>query len=178
MNHKLVLLTLFLLAAGAVPASLDAQIPGMRVGLGAGPAIPLGDLGDEANTGFHVRGSLGLEVPLIPVGLRADALWQRFPDEHEGSFTGLGGLLNATLRLPMPLARPYLLGGVGFIRHSEPDVAHEGHVHEGGTETEFAFAVGGGFEIRLLRLGGFVEARYLDWGHGNRAIPLTIGITF
>jgi hypothetical protein len=156
----------------------SAQIPGVGLGIAGGPSFPLGTLAEEAGTGFHVRGSLGLELPLIPLGARADLLWQQFPDEHSGNFTQLGGLLNATWRLPFPIARPYLIGGAGLMRHSEPDEAHDDHVHEGGTSTEFAFGVGAGVQLRLLVFGAFVEARYLDWGHGNRGIPLTFGFTF
>jgi opacity protein-like surface antigen len=178
MNRTTALLTLILLAALGLPATLNAQVTGVRAGIGAGPAFPLGDLGDEATTGFHIRGSLGLDLSRIPVGARADVLWQRFPDEHEGHFSALGGLLNATLRLPMPAARPYLIGGIGVIRHQEPDTDHGDHAHEGDTETGFAFGLGGGLEIRILGLGGFLEARYVDWGNGHSSFPLTLGLTF
>jgi hypothetical protein len=164
------LTTVFLLALG-VPATASAQF---SMGVGGGPAIPLSDLGNEAETGFHLQGSLGLQVPLLPVGVRADLLWQRFPDEHSGNFTAIGGMLNATLRMPFPIVRPYLIGGIGSMRHSEPDEDHG----EGGTSTEFAYGLGAGVQLTLLGFGGFAEARVLDWGHGNRSIPLTIGIIF
>jgi hypothetical protein len=110
-----------------LPASLQAQIPGVRVGLGAGPAFPIDHLGEEATTGFPILGSLGRDVPLLPVGVRADGLWQRYPDEHEGNFTALGGLLNATFQIPMPAGRPYLIGGIGFMHHEEPEIDHGDH---------------------------------------------------
>lgn len=166
--------TACLLALG-VPAATAAQV---HLGVGGGPVIPLGHLGEEAETGFHLQGSLGLQIPLLPVGARADLLLQRFPDEHDGSFTAMGGLLNGTLRLPFPIVRPYVIGGVGMMRQSEPDVDHGDHAHTGETQTEFAFGVGAGVQLRLLGFGGFAEARFLDWGNSNRSIPLTIGITF
>lgn len=153
-----------------IPAAAAAQI---SLGVGGGPVVPLGSLGDQADTGFHLQGSLGLQVPLIPVGARADLLWQRFPHEQDGNITARGGLLNATFRLPFPIVRPYVIGGIGTVRHSEPDAA-------GGDETssEFAYGLGAGVQLRLIGFGGFAEARFLDWGNGNRSIPLTIGITF
>lgn len=178
MSRKATVWVLTLAVALALPAAADAQFPGVRLGVAGGPSFPLGDLADEANAGFHVRGGLGLEIPLLPLGVRADVIWQRFPDVESGNFTQLGGLLNATWRMPMPLARPYLVGGAGLMRHEEPDVDHVDHAHESGTSTEFAFAVGGGLELRLIGLGAFLEARYLDWGQGHRAVPVTIGITF
>jgi opacity protein-like surface antigen len=178
MNKRIAFLTLFLLAAVSVPASADAQIPGVRLGLGAGPAFPVGHLGEEATTGVHVLGTLGLEVPLLPVGLRVDGLWQRYPDVHEGHFNAMGALVNGTFRVPMAGARPYVVGGIGFMHHEEPETDHGDHAHEGESGTDFAFGVGAGLEIRLLGLGGFIEARYLDWGQGNRAVPLTVGVRF
>jgi opacity protein-like surface antigen len=177
--HRLVMsLAAASLLSLALAGTAAAQIPGVSLGLAGGPSFPLGDFGNEADTGFHLRGSLGLEIPLIPLGARADVIWQRFPDEHAGNFTQLGGLLNATWRLPFPVASPYLIGGAGLMRHSEPETDHGDHAHIGETRTEFAYGLGGGVQLRLLVFGAFVEARYLDWGHGNRAIPLTVGITF
>jgi hypothetical protein len=159
-----------LLALGA-PAATTAQIPGIDIGIAGGPTIPLGSLGDETDTGLHFRGSFGLEIPLLPIGARADLLWQRFPHHDDGAVTTLGGLLNATLRMPFPIIRPYGIAGVGYMRHSEP---HGGHTDD---FDEFAFALGAGVGLRLMGFGGFVEARYLDWGRA-RSVPLTIGITF
>jgi opacity protein-like surface antigen len=178
MSRKATVWVLGLAVALALPAAAEAQSPGVRLGIAGGPSFPLDDLAEEASTGFHLRGGLGVELPLLPLGVRADVIWQQFPDVESGHFTQLGGLLNATWRMPMALVRPYLVGGAGLMRHEEPEVDHGDHAHEGGTSTDFAFAVGGGLELRLIGLGAFLEARYLDWGHGHRAIPLTIGITF
>jgi hypothetical protein len=175
MSKNTVLAALALLVALSVPATADAQ---MRFGLGAGPSFPLDHLAEQAGTGFHLQGSVGLDLPLLPIGARADVLWQQFPDNHDGSFTNLGGLLNATVALPLPLARPYLIGGVGLMQHEAPEEDHGDHTHEGEGGTEFAFGVGAGLQLRLFGLGGFVEARYLDWGHGNSAVPVTIGLSF
>jgi len=63
------------------------------------------------------------------------------------------------------------------MRYSDPDLVIGQTVEAGETGTEFAFAAGGGVQLRPLRFGGFVEARYLDWGR-QRALPVTLGITF
>jgi hypothetical protein len=175
MSKNTVLAALSLLVALSLPASANAQT---GFSLGAGPSFPLDHLAEEANTGFHLQGSVGLGLPLLPIGARADLIWQQFPDVHEGNFTALGGLLNATLALPMPMASPYLIGGVGLMHYDEPEVDHGGHTHEGESGTDFAFGIGAGLQLRLFGLGGFIEARYLDWGHGNSAIPVTIGLSF
>lgn len=179
MRQRVTLTLLAFVVAIALPAAAVAQIPGVRIGLAGGPSFPLGDLADAATTGFHARGSLGLEMPLIPLGVRGDLLWHRFPvDDADGHFTGVGGLVNGTWRMPFPIIQPYLVAGAGFIRYSDPDLTIGGVLEaEGETGTEFAFAAGGGVQLRLLRLGAFVEARYLDWSR-HRALPVTLGITF
>jgi hypothetical protein len=177
MRKRMVVALAPLVLVLSLPAIADAQIPGFRLGLAGGPAFPVGGLADEAGTGVHVRGSVGLQLPLLPLGVRGDLLWQQFPDDVAGNFTTLGGLLNATWRLPFPVLQPYLVGGGGFMNFSDPDVAHDDHDHDGESGTSFVYAAGAGVQLRLLRLGAFVEARYVDWGR-HRSVPLTLGITF
>lgn len=166
------------LGALALPAAASAQFLPVSVGVSAGPSFPTGHFAEEAGTGFNVQGSLGLDVPALPVGLRADLLWQRFPDEHEGSFTEVGGLLNATAGLPLPLARPYVVGGVGLVHHDAPEEEHGDHVHEGESGSSFAFNVGAGVQLSLLGLSGVLEARYLDAGEDHRSFPVSFGVRF
>lgn len=179
MKRIMPLFVLPLFIALTLPATAAAQ-RGIQIGFAGGPTFPLGNLAAEAGTGFHLLGGLALELPLLPVGARADLIWQRFPDEHSGHFTSLGGLLNATLRVPLavPLTQPYLFAGAGLVNHEAPVEDHVDHTHAGTSGSEFAFNLGAGVRLRLLGFGGFAEARYLDWGHGNRAVPLTLGITF
>lgn len=177
MRKRLALWLAPCLLALALPHGAEAQIPGLRAGFGGGPAFPIGSLADDAGTGIHLRGSLGLEVPLLPVGVRGDLLWQRFPHDVSGNFTGLAGLLNATWRLPFPIVQPYLVGGGGLMRYDEPDPLPGSGAQDSETGTDFTFSLGAGVQLRLLGFGAFVEGRYLDWGR-HRAIPLTLGITF
>lgn len=125
-----------------------------------------------------MQASVGFAPPLLPVGVRADLLWQEYPDEHEGTFREVGGLANAVVTLPLAVARPYLLGGAGVVRHSAPEEDHGGHVHEGESGTSAAFAVGGGVEFPFLGLSGVLEARYLVAGREHRGIPVSFGIRF
>ena len=47
-----------------------------------GPALLR--LADAAGTGYHVQGSIGFGLPMLPFGIRADALWNEVPDETDG----------------------------------------------------------------------------------------------
>jgi opacity protein-like surface antigen len=125
-----------------------------------------------------VQASIGFTPALLPVGVRADLLWQEYPDEIGGNFREVGGLANAILALPLGIARPYLLGGVGLINHNAPEEEHGDHAHEGESGTTAAFAVGGGIEFPLLGLTGAIEARYLSAGEEHRGIPVSFGIRF
>lgn len=166
------------LSALVFPSAASSQAFPLRFGIGGGPSFPTGHFSEEAGTGYHLQGSLAFAVPVLPVALRADLLWQQFPDEHEGSFREIGGLVNAKVNLPLPLARPYAIGGVGLINHNPPDAQHGGHVHAGEDKTSFAFNLGAGLQVRLARLNAFLEARYLHAGEDHRAIPITFGLMF
>lgn len=164
------------LALFAAPA--EAQLRPWEISIAGGPSTPVGDFSDVAGTGYHVQGSIGFGIPLFPVGLRADVLWQELPDDIDGNFRQIGGIANATLGMPLILIEPYVLGGVGMFSVSEPDADHGDHTHAEGSETTTGFNVGAGLEAGLLGLKGFIEARYLDAGNGFRTIPITVGIRF
>lgn len=176
MRHRIATVLAPCILALALPLSADAQLPGLRLGVAGGPSFPIGSLSDEAGTGFHLRGSLGVEIPLLPLGVRGDLLWQRFSHDVSGNFDGLAGMINATWRLPFPIIQPYLIGGGGLLRYDEPDLVANG-TQQGEDGTNFVLGAGAGVQLRLLRFGAFAEARYLDWGR-HRAIPVTLGVTF
>ncbi len=71
--HRLVLPLVVTLAL-AGPRGISAQ---MNASLGAGVAVPTGDLGDVTGTGFTVRGQAGLSLALIEAYLQAG--WSSFP---------------------------------------------------------------------------------------------------
>jgi opacity protein-like surface antigen len=175
-SSKRLMLAALAMAFAAAPAY--AQMRPFQIGLGGGPSIATGDFADEAETGYNVQASLGLSIPLIPIGARADLLWQESPDAEDGTFRQIGGMLNGILGLSLIVAKPYVLAGVGMIHHSAPDEAHIGHTHEGEDGTSTAFNVGAGLELGLLGLAGFGEVRYLDAGEGRTSIPVTVGIRF
>lgn len=156
----------------------EAQLRPWEISIAGGPTLATGSFADMANTGYHVQGSVGIGIPLFPVGVRADLLWQEMPDVAGGNFRHIGGIANATLGLPLVLIEPYVLAGVGMFSISEPEEDHGDHAHEAGSETSTGFNVGAGLELGLLGLKGFGEVRYLDVGRGHRTIPITIGIRF
>jgi opacity protein-like surface antigen len=168
------------MAAFAAPA--DAQIRPYQISIAGGPSFPTGELSDEAGTGYNVQGSVGFGVPMLPIGLRADLLWQEFPlTDADGHFRQIGGLLNGVFALPLPMLQPYALAGVGIINHTEPETPHGDHAHEGHSSTDIGFNAGAGIQFPFAGMSGFAEVRWLNLVGGNteaRSIPVTIGIRF
>jgi hypothetical protein len=163
---------------GAETAS--AQVRPFTIGISGGPTIPSGDLADEAGTGYHVQGSVGVPAPLLPGTFRLDLLWQELPDEHVGNFRQLGALLNVLFALPTVGAQPYLLGGIGVISTREPDVEHADHTHAAETHTDFGINAGVGVSFPLAGMSGVIEARVLNLliDTDHRTIPISFGIRF
>jgi len=180
---KIVFATMFA-AIAAVAAPADAQVRPYQISIAGGPSFPTGHLSEEAGTGYNVQGSVGFGVAALPIGLRADLLWQEFPLSGAGAtghFRQIGGLLNGVFALPLPMLQPYALAGVGIINQTEPETPHGDHAHEGHSSTDIGFNAGAGVQFPFAGMSGFAEVRWLNLVGGNtdaRSIPVTIGIRF
>ena len=165
----------------AVP--LPAQRP-ITIGLGGGASMPNGAFGSSVNPGWHALATVVAGLPMLPLGLRADAAYNQFGFEAE-SGEGLAGArqsvtsatLNLTYRLPMtnsPLS-PYVITGLGGY-----------HAACGGgatctSSTRFGWNAGLGTKVMVLGLLTFVEGRYhsADRHDGDaNYFPITFGVTF
>jgi opacity protein-like surface antigen len=174
-------LTLALLA----PASRVAGQGPISLGVGGGLAMPFGALGNVANTGWRAMGTLAVGVPLVPVGLRVDASYDRFgfqksPIGAAGSETGsqsiFAGTVNGTLRLsPLPLITPYAIAGLGpyHVSCSGPASCE--------SSTRFGYNAGLGIRFGALLVHGFAEVRYHYVpvpGGSVQYVPVTVGLLF
>ncbi len=79
-----------------------------------------------------------------------------FPDCDIESCNFWGGFLEGHLRLPLPLIRPYALGGLTYrsvdnLKTSEDTIE---------SSSAGGFAAGGGVDLNLLALRVFLDARY------------------
>jgi hypothetical protein len=134
MRNGLLVAAMFVAMSGVAASGLEAQSP-VRVNLGAGPTIPIGD---DKGMGVHANVGVGIGIPALPFGLRVEGMIQRIPegDDHHDY---LGGSLNAEVGLPLPLVRPYLIEGFGLVRHEEH---HGDHTHGAHTDPSFNIGVG------------------------------------
>jgi opacity protein-like surface antigen len=176
-----------------LPAALLLLAPAARAngqglisaGVGGGLAMPVGSLGDVANTGWRALGTIAVGVPLVPVGLRLDASYDRFGYQRTlvgaaGSETGsqsvFAGTVNGTLRLsPLPVVTPYAIAGLGpyHVSCSGPATCE--------SVTHVGYNAGLGIRFGALLIHGFAEVRYhfVSVPGGNiQYVPVTVGLLF
>jgi opacity protein-like surface antigen len=179
--------------------STSSSGSGRSFGVGGGATFPTGDVSDFLSTGFNVMGLVGFEVPMIPFGLRVDAIYNHhsFKDctgACSGSARVFGGNLNAVFSFPMEGTgfAPYITGGIGFANvDASADFTgiSDSRVHgsiaaaetSGGSENKFSWNAGGGIKFGISGLEFFAEARYLSVltnDGSTNLIPITLGITF
>ena len=96
-----------------LPLVLAALLPGSAAGqfFWGGHAAYTGYQDGGTGAGLH----LGLDFPLLPVDVVGSAEW--FSPSCRADREGCslwGATLDANLRLPIPLVRPYLTGGLSY----------------------------------------------------------------
>ncbi|MEP6619739.1 MAG: hypothetical protein ABJE47_10495 [bacterium] len=178
------------------------------VGLAMGATLPRGegigalDLAGGPKAGFTISGSVGIRPFNSSMSFRLEAQYARLglddsprielggdaPVIAKGSAAVLSGTGNVVLALiSAGRVRPYFIGGIGVYQLSS-DIGYvtpSGHVIENSapspSETKFGVNGGVGFEVSVVSLRTFVEARiHSVYADGNRArlIPITFGMKF
>ena len=171
-----------LMGIAFVPVAAHAQkataAKPLSIGFAGGASLPTSDLGDAAQTGWNVTGTVGYNSTLIPLGLRADASYNRW-----GAKGGIDGHLavtsltgNAVYKFPSTTVSPYAIGGAGWCRE-EVSVTGAGSA----SESHFCWNAGGGISMPLSGFDTFIEARYnqvQENGSTSKFIPITFGVMF
>jgi Outer membrane protein beta-barrel domain len=165
--------SLLLVSASTADAQFASPI---RFNVNAGAALPVGDLGDGLDMGFHVGAGLELRPAFSPVGLRFDGGFDRMGFEGGGGNLSIWSVTgNAVLS---PMASPlYFIGGIGF--YSTDLNVDDGPDFD--SETDFGFNLGAGFSLPLTGFSTFVEARWHNVnteGESSQFIPIVFGIRF
>jgi hypothetical protein len=158
------------IVAVAMAASATDAAAQVRFSIAGGLSFPTGD--HHLDTGYHVQVGADVGMPLLPVGLRLDGAFNRFNEDH-GHYQVLNGSASAVLNIPLVVATPYLIGGIGI--YSAEDEAHGEE-----RETSLGLNVGAGVRVPLPGLSVFAEARLhrpFD-EHQLRFVPLSIGFRF
>lgn len=176
MSKKLAALSLGLFAFAA---PLHAQ-GAAAFSLGGSLGMPLGDLDDGVNMGFHLVGAANFRPQSLPVGIQVDANFARFGTEGDGvNLRGLFATGNAVYSFSTAETssiRPYLIGGLGVynLKFTGDGVSDDG-------TTKLGINAGAGFNFAAGNTALFVEGRFHNVFTENSSaqfIPLTVGIRF
>ncbi len=170
-----------MMASPLVTTSAQAQVVdqarAVSFGIGGGASLPVSDLGEVFDTGWHGQASLAFNAGGL--GLRIDGMYHSLPESgHDHDLRVLAGVLNANFRLsPGATVQPYLSAGAGIynLRLDEDD--EEDSIDT----TRFGLNGGAGLRFRLTGLSTFLEARYhhiFTEGGSSQLIPITVGIMF
>jgi opacity protein-like surface antigen len=187
MKHAL--RTCALIAAVMGPATLPAQSTerSVSVGVSGGLSLPMGDLGDVANSGYNLTGHLFFKPAALPsVRLRADVSYDRWDYRNivrsAGAEQTLGFVGNVVYDFPKAsssMLRPYVLGGLGLFRVRTSITRSGGAV--GPVDSNLGLQAGGGLSFQLSDFSTFAEARFVNvFGDGgsSRYVPITFGVRF
>lgn len=157
-------------------------------GITGGLALPTGDFGDGAKSGFEVGAQIGFSSAALPFGLRIDGAYDQFESKATSSakskilsFTG-NAVFGGTAAPGS--VRPYALAGLGV--YNLKGEVRIGNVTSSSAETKFGLNGGAGIDLPLSGIAAFIEARFHfvmssddDSNRGNTTyIPVVVGIRF
>jgi hypothetical protein len=129
-------------AAATTPLTLGAQAP-LRLGLGGGISMPVGDIAKTSNSGINLSASLTYDPSALPFGLEANATYHNF--SPRGRADGNSFIMAVTGGVTIPingvLGKPYLVGGIGYYNTQGPTT--------GDTDAERDLGGYGGIGIRF-----------------------------
>ena len=144
------------------PADSSAQATGF---LSAGAAVPIGDYGDYANTGWLAQGGVGFAVGTGGVSAGVGGFFGSNSHTTDGDKTNLYGAMAFALFTmgEEGSVQPYVFGGPGFMTHSYKS---ESFPAAEGSESALAAAAGAGVNIPVGGLTGYLEGMVLS-GFGD-----------
>ncbi len=176
-----------LAAALTLPMHVSAQASaGKSLGFGVsgGLSMPMGDLGDGAESGYTAAGHVFLKpASMKALGFRADVSFDKWGSKVSDNvkLQSLGFVANALFDVSTSsMVKPYLLGGVGmFNTKAEYNLGSTTGTSEG--NTDMGVQVGGGLRFQLSGFSTFLEAKYVNvFGDPNSMnfLPITFGVRF
>ncbi len=167
-----------------------------NVGVGGGVSVPLNDVSDALDDGWHATAQLNLVIPGSNFGITGEFNYNQFaldPAAYLG-YAGTGeiisGIGNMTLNLPIPgPIQVYATAGLGaFVTKTLLDAAN---VPDPDSSTNFGVDAGLGARFKLFGAHAFLEGSFQNIytsedGFNNavvqnfdsQVIPITFGLTF
>ncbi len=171
------------LAAGvlAVVAGSTLSAQGIRLGVGAGLQMPLGDFAGQDKLGWVAGGGGTYWLSGGKVGIRGDFSYAQTAHDTSGGSTKIfGGMASVVyvLRTSAASARPYLMGGLGYY-----NVDVEVTPFPSASESKLGFAAGAGVSFKMGTGGKrwFAETRFTSVSTSGVSpifLPIVVGISF
>jgi len=170
-------------AAFALMAPIALAQAQLKFGVAGGASLPNGDLGDAAETGYHLMATAGIQPPLAPVGLRIDGMWNQFNFKSPSTANVRVMALTANAVMSMPgamVVKPYAIGGVGMYNSKASTTGAT-------SSNDLGVNIGAGVSFGLAGFSAFGEVRLHNVFPEQpasgpktnfRFIPVTFGITF
>jgi hypothetical protein len=169
-----------------VPFGAKAQKT-YALGIGGGAAIPVGKLTDTQNTGLNGTVALAIGVAELPIGLRFDGIFNRFP-RRDVAFPQAGSGVLSNLRITAAIgnlvyafsgtsAKPYIIAGAGWYS-VKSDLAGSKATNTVG------FNAGLGTTFGIGPVATFIESRYHSISRSAakggviQFVPVTFGLMF
>jgi hypothetical protein len=113
-----------LLASAAIvfiPPVIRAQAP-VRLGLGGGISMPVGDIAKTSASGINLVASVTYDPRRLPIGFEANAAYHNF--SPKGRTDGNSFIMAVTGGITIPITgtigKPYLMAGVGYYNTQGP----------------------------------------------------------
>jgi opacity protein-like surface antigen len=170
------------LAVLAAVSAAPAHAQGVKIGLGGGVTMPLGDFGDVFKTGFNGQASLGFQPASLPVGIQIDGNYMsnKVDADLDVKSQIIGGSANAVYTFKTSETsklHPYIIAGAGAynLKATGDDAGDAGSV------TKFGINGGAGFNFMAGSVGAFVEGRFHDImteGSSTNLVNLNVGVRF
>lgn len=117
------------LALAGTPLSLDAQSPAtartvmpVRLGLGAGVTLPVGDISERTYGGANLQASLAWDPPGLPVAFDVAGTYHNFAPKDRADRSSHVMSVTGGIRIPIAgtLGEPYLMAGIGYYNTQGP----------------------------------------------------------
>lgn len=178
---KRMVLAVLAVACLAGAGSLAAQ-QGVRVGVGGGLLIPMGDYKNSDKMGWVVGGDVTYWLTSTPIGIRADLQYSQtseksgFPAHTSKIIGGLAEIVYAFGTQADPI-RPYVMGGIGFFNFK----ASAGGLSASESKVGFGGGAGVAFKVGTGGTRLFVEGKFVSVqtsGSSATFLPIRAGLRF
>jgi opacity protein-like surface antigen len=178
---KRIVLAVFVVACLAGVGSLSAQ-EGIRVGVGGGVLMPMGDYKTADKLGWLAGADVTYWLTSTPIGIRGD--FQYSQTSHKSGVPGNSKIIGGMAEIVYAFGaqadqiRPYILGGIGYY-NVKVSITGFGDFSE--SKVGFGGGAGVAFKVGTGSTRVFVEGKFVNVstsGSSTTFLPIRAGFRF